>query len=263
MEAKRCSVNMRWAWCCLLTTLLFISMSVQAQTLRLTSGEYAPFITQTVPDGGPITEIVMQAAQEADIAVSLGYFPWHQSMNLAQTGEWDGTIGWAYTQERANNFIYSDPIYTESVGFFYLTEREFDWQSPQDLDGFAIGVTKGFIDVKTLTELQKSGVDVKIQEFLDEKSKIDALLAQQIDLALGNIDVLKRVIAQEVAPSQKQNVAHHPRPIRITPLYVLFSRQTKQSYDQAERFNKALRRLKADGRYQMIWSHFRHAHYNH
>ncbi|WBA09197.1 substrate-binding periplasmic protein [Salinivibrio kushneri] len=205
---------------------------------------------------------MIQAAQEADIAVSLGYFPWHQSMALAQTGEWDGTIGWAYTKERANNFIYSDPIYTESVGFFYLTEREFDWQSPKDLGGFAIGVTKGFIDVKTLTELQKSGIDVKIQEFLDEESKIDALLAQQIDLALGNIDVLKRVIAQEVEPKQKQKIAHHPRPIRITPLYVLFNRQTKQGYDQAERFNKALRRLKADGRYQMIWSHFRQAHYN-
>lgn len=169
MEAKRCSVIMRWAWYCLFTTLFFISVSIQAQTLRLTSGEYAPFITQTMPDGGPITEIVMQAAQEANIEISLGYFPWHQSMNLAQ----------------------------------------------------------------------------------------------QIDLALGNIDVLKRVIAQEMAPNQTQKFAHHPRPIRITPLYILFSRQIKQNYDQADRFNKALRRLKADGRYQMIWSHFRQAHYNH
>ncbi|SIO01621.1 ABC transporter substrate-binding protein [Salinivibrio sp. ES.052] len=248
-----------WHW--LLLVLFFIPIAIQAHTLRLTSGEYAPFISQSISGGGPITEIVMQTAQEADFDVSLGYFPWHESMSLAQQGKWDGTIGWAYTPERADNFIYSDPIYTESVGFFHLTTLDFDWQLPRDLDGLSIGVTKGFIDVKALEELQKSGIDVKIQEFLEEKNKINALLNRQIDVALGNLDVLKKVIAQHVASSEQQRLVHHPRPMRITPLYVLFSRANKSGYDNAARFNKALRQLKADGRYQSIWSKFRNTLY--
>lgn len=242
-------------WGCAL--LLILPMLTHAQSLRLASGEYPPFISQHLPNQGPLTEIIVLATEEANLDVSFGYFPWHESMALAQQGQWDGTVGWAFTEERALDFIYSDAIYTESAVFFYHRDKAFDWSKPEDLAGLAVGVGLGYIDVKTLSQLQKAGIDVKLQEFAKEEDKLHALLNNQIDLALGNKDVLQHIIQTALSAEQARQLTHHPRPFRVTPLHVLFSRQIEQGYDHSRAFNKGLRRIKMDGRYQAVWNQFR------
>ncbi|WP_102505752.1 substrate-binding periplasmic protein [Salinivibrio kushneri] len=244
---------MRWGS----VLLLILPMLTHAQSIRLTSGEYPPFISQHLPNQGPLTEIIVLAAEEANLDITFGYFLWHESMALAQQGQWNGTVGWAFTKERALDFIYSDAIYTESAVFFHRKDKAFNWSKPEDLAGLAVGVGLGYIDVNTLTRLQKSGIDVKLQEFETEEDQVHALLNNQIDIALGNKDVLLYIIKTTLSAEQARQLTYHPHPFRVTPLHVLFSRKIKQAYEHSRAFNKGLRRIKTDSRYKAVWNQFR------
>ncbi|BES72367.1 hypothetical protein RE428_33850 [Marinobacter nanhaiticus D15-8W] len=110
---------------------LFFSPVMATGTVRLTNGDWAPYLKREAPHG-IIAEIIEEAFAESDTAVHWGFFPWARSYALAQKGIWDGSAAWACTAERAPYFYFSDPIIPVKLAFFYRRERAFDWKSPAE-----------------------------------------------------------------------------------------------------------------------------------
>ena len=63
-----------------------------APTIRLTNGHWPPYMENTPPHYGVISQIVTLAFAKKDIPVSYGFFPWSRARLLAEKGRWDGSV---------------------------------------------------------------------------------------------------------------------------------------------------------------------------
>ena len=62
-------------------------------------------------------------------------------MKLAKDGSWDGSAVWSESEERLQNFFFSDPVVNSSWVFFHLKSYDFDWSDYEDLTGVRVGGT--------------------------------------------------------------------------------------------------------------------------
>ena len=98
--------------------LSWINSSPAQETIRLSNGEWEPFLSQNYEHYGVLSRIVTETFALEGITVEYGFFPWKRAMALAQDGDWDGSIIWGYNQNRAKHFIYSDPVSERDWGVF-------------------------------------------------------------------------------------------------------------------------------------------------
>ncbi len=105
--------------------LIFVALSIPTisfaeETIRLTNGDWAPYMSKNLKHYGITSHIVTEAYKLEGIKVKYGFFPWARGKLLAQDGKWDGATGWSYSDERAKHFLYSDSIMEFKVVFFHL-----------------------------------------------------------------------------------------------------------------------------------------------
>ncbi|MBU2711113.1 hypothetical protein [Zooshikella harenae] len=105
---------------------MMASHGVTAEKIKITIGEYSPYLAEELKFNGVAAHIVQEAFALVGINVEYGFFPWARSYEYAKFGRWDGTIIWVYTEERARDFYYSDPIIEGPAVFFHLTSTSFE-----------------------------------------------------------------------------------------------------------------------------------------
>ena len=121
--------------------VLHVSPAAAKQKVRITNGEWAPYLSEHLPHFGFASHIVEEAFNQVGIEVQYGFFPWKRSYKLALEGKWHGTVVWVYTEERAKSFFYSDVVVSDAEYLFHLRSRPIDWKELSDLQGMRIGGT--------------------------------------------------------------------------------------------------------------------------
>ena len=119
---------------------LALSCSVGAlaqtqDTIRLTNGEWPPFLSEHAPHHGFASHIITEAFALVGVEVEYGFFPWKRSFKLAKEGKWDGSAVWWENEERRKLFYFTDLVVPTKVVFFHLKSTEFDWTTYEDLRG--------------------------------------------------------------------------------------------------------------------------------
>ncbi len=85
-----------------------VAVAQTSKTIRLTNGEWQPYLSKDTPHHGFVSHIVTEAY--ALVGVEYGFFPWKRSMKLAREGTWDGTAARADTEDRRQEFFLTDPV---------------------------------------------------------------------------------------------------------------------------------------------------------
>ena len=126
---------------CLLWGLLLACVggaSVQAETLRIATGELPPYASSARKDHGMSLHIVRQAFAKAGVQVEYVFLPWTRALVETRDGKWDATAAWGRNAERDKGFLVSDNVLTEQWQILYRSDRNFTWSSLQDLAGLRI-----------------------------------------------------------------------------------------------------------------------------
>ena len=105
----------------LLCLVLTTHIPANAETLRITNGEWPPFTSRRLPHGGPLSQIVTEAFERVGITVEYGYFPWKRAYEYARSGVWHGSVAWDKVPEHQRDFVMSDPIVHVDKVLFYRT----------------------------------------------------------------------------------------------------------------------------------------------
>ena len=130
---------------CLIGICLGLNVAVSvAETIRITNGEWPPFMSERLPYQGPLSRVVAEAFALEGITVEYGFFPWKRAYQHAKTGKWDGTIGWAPTAEHLQDFYMSEPLVVLDKALFHLKSTPFDWKTIDDLNQWRVGGTAGY-----------------------------------------------------------------------------------------------------------------------
>ena len=224
-----------------------------ADRIRLTNGEWQPYLSRNAPHYGVASHIITEAFALVGVEVDFGFFPWSRAMKLAQDGSWDGSAIWGDSEERRQHFHYSDAIINSSWVFFHLKDSGFTWRNYEDLRNTKVGGTVSYHYGEDMETAEATGI-IKILRGRSDEVGLMNLLRGRIDVFPGEILVTYAQIRDTFSAEEAAAFVHHPKKIDEKPLYLFFSKKVEGSAQMRDRFNKGLALLKESGRYDRILS---------
>ena len=239
-----------------LSTLLLSSWGAGAlaqtqDTIRLTNGEWQPYLSKDVAHHGFASHVVTEAFAQVGVEVEYGFFPWARSFKLAKDGKWDGSVVWVDSEERRIDFLYSDPVVPSRFVFFHLKNTKFDWDTYEDLTNVRIGGTLEYAYSKAFDEAEAAGI-IKTNRAPDDETGLRKLLKRRIEVFPGEVMVTYAQIRDTFTEDEAALFTHHDKPIHVQPMYLLLSKKVPTSEQMRDRFNEGLRLLKESERYDQI-----------
>ena len=216
------------------------------ETIRLASGEWAPYQSEHLKHNGLASRIVTQAFAQEGVKVEYGYFPWARSYEFAKTGEWDGTFLWFDTPERRAFFHISEPVLDIEYVFFHLKRRDFDWREIGDLKALKIGATLEYSYGEAFKQAEAEG-QLKVERVATDELNFKKLLKGRIHIFPNEIESGYAMLRKLFTPEQVALFTHHPLPVRADPHHVLFPKALERSELMLERFNRGLKKLQESG----------------
>jgi len=240
---------------------LAVSSLIYAEdAIQITNGEYPPFLSENLKYYGAGSHIVTEAFKLEGIKVKYGFFPWKRSFNLAQRGEWDGTILWVKNQEREKNFYISDPVISGIYVFFHLKDYPFDWSTIDDLQNLEIGGTIGYHygDAFEKAETEKK---FNVQRVPEDEQNFRKLLKHRIQLFAVGLDAGYDLLRKHYDSNTIQLFTYHPKPLKEVTSHLLLSKKVKKNQRLILLFNQGLKKLKESGKYKQFFEASRKGEY--
>ncbi len=241
---KRFSIMTILCWG-MLTAIAGANETPSHDTIRLTNGEWPPYLSERLPHYGIASRITTAAFELSGIQVQYGFFLWKRAYDQAKVGRWDGSIGWSKNKEREQHFYISDPIFKFDYVFFHLRSFDFDWQTLDDLADISVGGTLSYNYGDAVHHAEANGT-LKLHRVAKDELNFRKLIKGKIDLFLQDRLVGYSMLREEFADFAQQ-VTHHPRPVVTHFGHLLLSKKLPENQQRLQLFNKGLRQLRQSG----------------
>lgn len=221
-----------------------------AQTIRITTGEFAPWAGKHLAHGGHVNHIIQEAFATQGVTVEFVYLPWKRAFEEARLGKFDATSYWYDNSERREAMLYSDPLIVNRTVFFQRADNEaITWKSFSDLSQYRMSATLGF----TYTEDFYRAVDSQVISPImvpSDVQNIKLLMADRVDLFATDEMSGFYMAAQLSIDPRKLKVVE---PALSAPEgYLMASKTHPNAQALIASFNKGLKQLKVDGSYRKI-----------
>lgn len=231
-----------------------------ADSVRLTNGEWPPYLSDKLPHYGAASHLVTEAFKAAGVETVYGFFPWKRSYKQAREGHWQGTLVWVYTAERARDFYYSEVVIRDPEYLFHLKTRDLDWKTPADLSGLIIGTTLH----TAYPPLEKAAAEgiLKLERAGNYDTLYKRLLRHRID-AIPQVSQVGRYYQQmTLSPEERQRITYSSTVLQEREYHLILSKRAKGSPALMERFNQGLAIIRSNGTYARIISSLRNGAYD-
>lgn len=239
-------------FCVLGICTVIINPSFSKDIVRLTVGEWPPFVSKDLKYKGLVSRIVTEAFALENISVEYGFFPWKRSLELARLGEeWDGSAVWTVDEKRKQFFITSDPVIMRKIVFFHLKSAQFDWNDIEDLKNISIGATIGYHYGEKFQRAEKEGV-ISVQRIPTDELNFTKLLKDRIHVFVCNITSGYSILNKVYAPETAALFTNHPKTLIENPLALILSNQNHLNESRMKKFNLGLRQIKENGSYDLF-----------
>lgn len=225
---------------------LSFSYAIAGETLKITNGEWPPYLSKDLKGYGIASRIVSEAFALEGIKVEYGFFPWKRAYYLAEKGEWDGTAVWLRSPERERDFYLSDPVVKSSYVFFHLKSLNFTWKNINDLKGLKIGATIGYDYGEKFEKAEKEGI-INVVRIPSDEQNLMKLLHGRIDIFPLDMEVGYTMLYKMYRPETVSMITNSLTPLRADPLHLLLTKKNVKNAKLMELFNKGLKKLDEKG----------------
>lgn len=224
----------------LVCTGLF-SLSVQAETVQLTSLEWPPYTGSELPQQGASMAVVDAAFDAMGHDLEVRFLPWQRAVDQAR--ESDAIAGYFpeyYAESLEEDFIFSDSIGTGPLGLVERTDNPIEWSSLEDLTDHTIGTVSGYVNTAEFDAMAESG-DINVQPVTGDATNLRKVAGGRIPLAVIDSNVFDYLVSDELSHLEGK-LQMNNKLLEQKELYIAFARN-----DQGERlagiFNKGLEKI--------------------
>ena len=235
--------------------LALVQSASAAETIQITTGEYAPWTSENLKHGGFSSHVITEAFKLEGYEVNFTFYPWKRVYEAAKKGNRFPASAWWYpSEERSEHFYYSAPLLMDSTVFFHLKDKPLpEWETLEDLRDRNIGATSGYTYTAEFWDAAKSK-RLDIQEASSDELNFKKLLKGRIDLFPTSDLVGQKLLKEVFTPEEAEKVVFHPKPLMSVPGHLLFSRKHPNGEELMAVFNSGLAKLRASGRYDQFWA---------
>ncbi|HAS6293003.1 TPA: transporter substrate-binding domain-containing protein [Vibrio vulnificus] len=222
-------------------SVLLVGMA-HADTVRLANGEWAPYMSKSLKEGGFMTQFIKEVSESEGYQVEFEYLPWKRGYEETKAGNFDATFIWGRSDERAQDFYFSDTVITLSTALFQQKSKPIMWNSREELGKYRIGGVTGY--AYGIEDLEEQG-KITVQRISDADNNYKKLSAGRLDIVLEDMDVGMEFLnnlklTDKLEPNSKALAARE--------YVVLFSKNSPKAKELKEAFNRGLNKLISEGR---------------
>lgn len=218
--------------------------------LALVSGEdYFPFADPRLPGGGLAVILVGRVIDRMGATATVEFMPWRRGYEETLRGRYDATFPYVRTPERERDFLYSDALINVRQVVFLSAARRFAYRGPDDLHGRRACIALGYAAPAALQALIDSGQVERVTPAsiaacpgLIAADRADFFIQ---DERIGTATVVKAGQAGAV-------VAVSQPPFGTSDIHLIVPRMRPDAEGLIQRFNAALRQLRAAGDYDRL-----------
>lgn len=226
---------------------LFCSGVAVAQSVRLTNGEWPPYLGQQLPYKGIASRIVAEAFALQGIAVDWEFYPWARALQMAERGQRDGSAVWMRNSKRAATFFISDPVVESGYYLFHRKDYSFDWSQVADLQGRRLAGTRGYDYGDAFQQAEASG-QLLVNRVTNDETAFRQLIAGRVELLPMDKVVAFNMLHLHFSAAERAQLSFHPKPLRTDSLHLLLSREIPGNAELIVRFNQGLAQLRESGK---------------
>lgn len=233
-----------------------IQIGQAKEVVRLTAGEWPPYISETLEHRGLISQITEEAFALQNIEMKLGFYPWERAYHLSRSGLWDGTIAISKTTEREKSYLFSEPIYTGKYVFFHLKSTPIKWQSYKDLAHLKIGAGRGFGGMGQDFLSAEANHVIKVDRVTTMLQAFSMLLLNRVQLVPSDLEVGYVLLNKNFDKTKIAQITHDNHIIQLTKYHLVLNKSSAKSVELMKKFNLGLNALRKSGRYNQIIKEF-------
>lgn len=234
----------------LVSLLLSIACTAsQAQTLRIATLDWAPYVSPDLPGQGLASRILDEALALNGDKAELVFLPWQRALNETREGRFDALMPAYLSADRSEDFYTSMPLLDSQLGFFRRRDNvlPIDPGNLESLRPYRIGVVRGYVNQTAFDQANYLTKDVVNSDW----QNLEKLLRGRIDLAVVDRYTGYQLLAQN-APALRDQLVFVEPPLDIKPLYVLVPKKRAEGEALAASLDRSLRTLRRSGRLQQL-----------
>jgi len=226
-------------------------LSVAKEVVRISTGEWSPYISESADNKGLLIQIVEEAFKKKNIEVQVEFFPWARAIELSKKGTWDATAALVSLKEREEFYFFSEPIYESRYVFFHLKSKPLNWAKLEDLKGTDIATTRGFGGMgDEFLRLEKNGT-LNVQRVTSAEQSFDMLKADRVQAVVHDLEV-GYVLLHSMYGDGDQIFTHSSHAVAIPVYRLAVSKKAKNAENIVATFSEGLKLLRKSGRYDEI-----------
>ncbi|OBU87080.1 substrate-binding periplasmic protein [Chromobacterium subtsugae] len=220
--------------------------------VELATGEWPPYVSQSLPQDGVFSQIVRQAFQRAGYPVHFTYQSWPQAEAAAKAGRAAAAFPYRPTPEREQDFDFSAPLMRSTSYLFYhkphMPHPPPQFKSLDELRGYRVAVQLGYWYIPLF---QQHKLNTLLTS--DEVNALRQLQLGRLDLAPMTLE-RGFFLIHSALPGHEKEFGYIPTPLdKETPLGLMFSRGYPQVARIREDFARALESMEKDGTLKAIY----------
>ena len=234
------------------TLLIWILLCVPvaqagARDIKLMTTEYPPYYAPSLPNGGPITELVVEAFRKVGHRASIDFVPWVRAMEYAKAGKVDGLHGAWHSKEREQWFAFSERLPGGELVLFKRKGSQPDmFTSYAELRPYTIGIVREYRNPEAF-----EAANLRTDEAISDSVNLMKLAKRRVDLVLIDRALANFLLLTELIEYSTQLEAVEP-PVEVLPMYLLISRKIHGHVEIANDFNRGIKLLRAEGSIERI-----------
>ncbi len=234
----------------LLITIFLFSMSspLLAKNFEIATGEWAPYVSENMTDGGPTAQIVAAAIEAAGHTVTFKYMPWKRTEVLTQQGKIVATFPWSMADSFKDITYQSTPLAHQRMVFFYLKDKfpGWDFKGFEELKKVKVGASQGYSYVDIFANAGIKPVYVK-----DVKSSLKMMLHDRVDVVPESQLVGWQTIKDNYAADQSK-IASSNTPLFEKPLFLMVSKSHPDGEELIKEFEKGFKIIRDNGTFKKL-----------
>jgi len=227
---------------------------LRAETISIASGEYPPWTSESLPNGGYINRLVKEAFALADIDVNFDYMPWKRALEATRLGKYHASAFWGENQDRNEDFLHSQTIDNIYFVFFYNKQhydKPFEWKTLSELSAYKIGATRGYTYSKEFWDLHKQD-KLRLSISNSDIDSLGKLIRGKIDLFPISEFTGKYLLHRNFSKTEIELLSISTKPLSDGKNYILFPKILAKSKDYLKLLNSGLTTLKQQGKFKQF-----------
>ncbi len=216
----------------------------EVRTIKFVTGEYDPYVSKEIVGYGMVTEIISATVKEMGFEPEYMFYPWKRCEATVKKARAWATFPYTYTEERANQFLYSAGLIVTTDKFFYYKkrfEKKIIWNKLEDLMSFKMGGVLGYFYEK---EFNQAGLDMYYSDI--ERAALKLLKFGRTDLLLLDEAVGWNLI-RKYYPQEIDDFGVLDKAYLISGNYLMVSKNYPDSQKLLNKFNIAFKQIKHKG----------------